>query len=351
MKHIFTVHSSITFLVAYSVIEHLQLDRQDVLLISSKYKVPIDGYRVVPSFPERYAQNTWQKIRYLNVPVHYDRYIDKITGGEPFIAYVDLMSYYQKILVTHYRCKQFHFFEEGNSAYQAYDELKDITWHEREMPFRSKRLSLKSMIRVVRGFNLRLLSMPYIYSAYANMEGIQFFCFSENAFYNVPERKKILLKPDESKPAIEEMAGGFALQDEVVWLDGSNARYTGLDEKYYYGAIKRGIQEFRKYGVIKDKVFVKLRPGIKDISKNNLVRILKENKIQVEVIPNNMILECFFMRSGNCKVIGTLTAALEYAYVFGHKIYSIYPFFEKQPPTFFDRMTGFWKHVEIVDKK
>jgi hypothetical protein len=351
MKHIFTIHSSITFLVAYSIIEHLNLPRQDVILISSKYKVPIEGFTVAPSFAERYAKNLWQKLRYFNVPVNYDRYIDKITGAGPFIAYIDLMSYYQKILVTHKKCKQFHFFEEGNSAYMSEDDDMDLTWEDYTggMNYRVKyfrRDYFRSLSRVIRGFNLRLISLPYHYMAYTNFPELIFFSLSKNAFYNAHPAKKVLLKPDRAKPAIEKMAGGHALQDAVIWLDGSNARYTGLDEKYYYGAIQKGIQEFRKIGVIEDKVYVKLRPGIKDISKNKLVQILNENDVQVEVLPNDMILECFFMCSRNCKVIGTLTAALEYAHVFGHKVYSIYPFFEKQPPTIFDRMTGFWRNIE-----
>jgi hypothetical protein len=41
-----------------------------------------------------------------------------------------------------------------------------------------------------------------------------------------------------------------------------------------------------------------------------------------------------------------MTSVLEYAHVFGHKTYSIYGLFEKQPPTFFDRMIGFWENIE-----
>jgi hypothetical protein len=45
-------------------------------------------------------------------------------------------------------------------------------------------------------------------------------------------------------------------------------------------------------------------------------------------MPNDLILEAFFMQSNNCKIIGVLTAALEYAHVFGHEVYSIYGLFE-----------------------
>ena len=347
MKHIFTVHSSLTFLVAYATIKHLNLNKEDVLIISSNYTVPLDDFKVVPSFTEARNSTLVQKLRYFNVPKSFDNYLNTYLKGLKFTAYVDLMSYFQKILVTHNQCQEFHFIEEGNSAYQTNDDLEDITWHERQHAWRSSGvLDFKSIIRIFRGYNLRLLSLPYIYSAYAYMEDTKFFSFSNNAFYNTSLHKRVLVKPSVGDVNIKKLAGGHFLNEATIWLDGSNGRYTGLEESYYYDAIKKAIPLMKEKGIIQDKVYVKLRPGIKDISTNTLVSILRSKGINVDVIPNDLILEAFFMQSNNCNVIGVLTAALEYAHVFGHKAYSIYGLFEKQPPTFFDRMTGFWENIE-----
>jgi len=347
MKHIFTVHSSLTFLVAYATIKHLNLNKEDVLIISSNYTVPLDDFKVVPSFTEARNSTLVQKLRYFNVPKSFDNYLNTYLKGVKFTAYVDLMSYFQKILVTHNQCQEFHFIEEGNSAYQTNDDLEDITWHERQHAWRSSGvLDFKSIIRIFRGYNLRLLSLPYIYSAYAYMEDTKFFSFSNNAFYNTNPHKRVLVKPSVGDVNIKKLAGGHFLNEATIWLDGSNGRYTGLEESYYYDAIKKAIPLMKEKGIIQDKVYVKLRPGIKDISTNTLVSILRSKGINVDVIPNDLILEAFFMQSNNCNVIGVLTAALEYAHVFGHKAYSIYGLFEKQPPTFFDRMTGFWENIE-----
>ena len=347
MKHIFTVHSSITFLVTYATIKHLNLNPKDVIIISQKYKVPISGYKVIADFHSAQNNSLLKQLKNFNVPRAFDKYINKYLNGKEFIAYVDLMSYYQKILVTHQKCKKFHFIEEGNSAYQANDDLNDIVWHERKENWRSKGWKdFKSIARVLRGYNLKLLSLPYIYSAYAFMESTRFYAFSKNAFYNLAPEKRILLQPSKNDKNIELLAGGHFLNNATIWLDGSNARYTGLDESYYYDAIEKAIPILKQKGVIKDTVYAKLRPGIKDLSSNKLVSILKANGLKVEVMPNDLILEAFFMQSSNCKIIGVLTAALEYAHVFGHEVYSIYGLFEKQPPTFFDRMTGFWENVE-----
>ena len=345
MKHIFTVHSPLTFLVAYAVIKHLKLSNEDVIIISSNYELPLKDYAVYPSFADQH-KSFWKKLRTLNLPKHYDKYVTSITQGAPFTAYIDLMSYYQRILITHKDCRQFHFIEEGNSAYQEFDDLTDITWHERDTGFRHLGLDRKSIARVLRGYNLRLLGLPYIYSAYAFMENIQFYAFSNNAFYNVPNAKRVLVKPEKQDKHMLSLAGNYVLENEVIWLDGSNGSYTGLDESYYHQAIKKAITALKNRNILVDKVYVKLRPGIKNPENIPLVRILSEEGLEVKIMPDDMIFESFLLCSKNCHVIGTLTAALEYAYVFGHKAYSIYGLFEKQPPTFFDRMTGFWKNVE-----
>ena len=347
MKHIFSVHSPITFLVAYASIKHLELKKEDVLILSSTYKVLIDDYKVIPSFFETRNNTLFQKLKYFNFPKSHDQYMDLYLNGQDFIAYIDLMSYPQKVLVTHHQCKAFHFIEEGNSAYQSNDDLQDISWPERKSNWRGKGvLDFKSWVRVLRGYNLRLLSLPYIYSAYANMENIKFFAFSENAYYNVSSSKRILVKPPKEDANINKLAGGHFLNNATIWLDGSNGKFTGLEESYYYDAIKKAIPLLKEKGIIKDKVYAKLRPDIKDISTNKLVSILRENGLDVEVMPNDMIIEAFLIQSANCKIIGVMTSVLEYAHVFGHEAYSIYGLFEKQPPTFFDRMTGFWQNIE-----
>ena len=76
MKHVFSVHSPITFLVAYGTIKHLKLNEDDVIILSSSYMVPIDDYKVIPSFYEARNKTIWQRIRYFNVPKAFDNYLN-----------------------------------------------------------------------------------------------------------------------------------------------------------------------------------------------------------------------------------------------------------------------------------
>lgn len=349
MKHIFTIHSHITFLVAYSTIHHLGLKGEDVILLSSNYKVKVGGFRVEKAYQTKFIK-WYHKLSHINAPNSHDTYITRLTAGEPFVAYVDLMSYYQKILITHPLCKGFNFIEEGNGAYQAYDDLTDLTWPERSLSFRINHYGessfYKTISRVFRGYNLRLLSIPYHYMAFVNFPDVRFFCFSNNSYYHAPQNKKVLLRPKANQD-LEEMALGVKLSQEVIWIDGSNGRYTRLEESYYYEAVDKAIKLLMAKGIINKKVFVKLRPKENE-EKNYLIQALKRADLQVEVLPGYLVLEALFVVSDSCTIVGNLSAALEYAHSFGHKVYSIYSLFSKRPPTFFDRMEGFWKNVESL---
>lgn len=312
--------------------------------------MPIDTYKVIKSFAERYC-SILDKLVHWNIPVNHDKYIEDAIGDNKFIAYIDLMSVYQRILITHKNCEEFHFIEEGNSAYMAEDDLDDLTWEGvfRGISYRQKCFTksfYQSLLRVIRGYNYRLMQVPYHYMAYVNFDELKFYCFSDNAFYNAPENKKVYVEPSSEDLMIQSLAKGLSLSNKIIWIDGSNGRFTGLDESYYHRAIKLAIDRLKTKYAVEHKVYVKLRLGIINKADNYLVSALMDAGFDVEILPGDINLECLFITSTNCKVVGVLTAALEYAHVFGHKSYTIYSLFEKQPPTYFDRMDGYWNNIK-----
>ena len=232
-----------------------------------------------------------------------------------------------------------------------FDDLTDVTWPDRHHGYRNNGLSdisfRKAIMRTLRGYNLRVLSIPYNYMSFVNFRDLKYFCFSRNAFYNAPTEKKVIVAPHKDDPNLKAMAVDTVLIGETIWIDGSNGRYTGLDEGFYHRAIEKSIPFLRSKGIISNTIYVKLRPK-EDESRNYLIQALKNAELEVKVLPGFTVLEALFAVSSSCKVIGTLSAALEYAHCFGHKTYSIYGFFEKRPPTFFDRMKGYWENTELI---
>jgi hypothetical protein len=349
MKHLFSVHSPITFLIAHAAIEFLKLDVKDVIILSNGYKLPIDKYKNFPFFTN--LSRTWtQKIKYLNAPISEDNYLNGLLEGENFIAYIDLMSYHQRIFITHSLCSGFHFIEEGNASYRDDDTLEDLTWDKRGQPYRLYTLSQRLVEAVraakwaMRGYSHRLISIPYGYTNFNFFEDVRYFCFSELAFPSIDPTKKVIVPLQQSKE-LTAMAGNISLSNAVIWMDGSGKAFTQLPDEVYYRAIDRGIE--RLQGVLSGRsVYVKLRPGLTDYSTNYLYQRLKEKGLDVSVMPNNLIIECVFANSSDCIVIGNLSSALFYANIFGHHSYSIYSLFDQKVSTVFDQMSGFWSKVE-----
>ena len=351
MKHLFTVHSPITFLAAHMVVVNMKLDLEDVIILTNRYKVPIDKYSVY-QFSSNIENGWFKKLTRLNVTNRLDKYLSGLSNGDEFIAYVDLMSYHQKVLITHPKCMGFNFIEEGNSSYRDKDNLDDLTWDKRNQSYRIRKgfSSLqdiyKSLKWSVRGYNPRLLSVPYSYTSYRDFENVRFFCFSELAYPTISSEKKVVLNISSSDEIIK-LAGNISLKDSFVWVDGSNSRFTGLPEEVYHRAIDKAIDKFGNT-LFEKPVFVKLRPGLEDYQSNYLYSKLQSVGVSVQVLPNNLILECVFINSVDCIVVGNLSSALFYAQIFGHKAYSLYALFEQRVPTYFDHLPGYWDVVETL---
>lgn len=353
MKHVFTVHSPITFLAAYATIKHLKINKIDVIVISSSYKVPIEDYKVIPSFVEARNKTALQKLRYFNVPRSFDAYLDSHLQGEDFIAYIDLMSYYQKILVTHKQCQEFHFIEEGNSSYANSNDLETLTWDKRQNKLRvNTQVSyisnlLNGLKWASRGYTNRFLALPYAYDNYHNIKGIKYFTFSAKAFPLVESSQKRVLK-FENDHGINQLSKGLSYEDALIWVDGANERFTGLDLSYYHEAIDLAINKLGKK-LYNKRVVIKLRPGLKEYSKNYLFNALKKANVEVEVMRDDIVLEAVFLNSKNCTVLGNLSSALFYASIFGHQSYSIYSLYSKKVKTIFDDMPGFWENINNLN--
>lgn len=350
MKHIFSIHSPLTFFVSYAIIDHLKLDKEDVIFISKNYKVPIDDYKV---YSIEYPKSKWYNyLQMCNLPAKYDLYIKKLTGGEAFIAYLTWITNYEKIIITNPLCKQFHFIEEGIPIYKENNDLYSLTLNYPRQGFRIKSLFDKSILNALKtalsGFNQKLLSLHFHYMGYISLSGIKFYGISNNAFYNAPQSKKVILKPSPGSEVVRKMAKEIKLDNEVIWIDGSFGKDFGFSENQYHKAIHKAIDRLEKMNLLKRIMYLKLRPNDLNLDKSYLIKALKNKEYHVEILPDNIVLESVFLLSKNCIVIGALSTALETAQVFGHKSYSIISLFEKRNEMYINQLTGYWKNVKML---
>jgi hypothetical protein len=344
MKHIFTVHSPVTFLIAYAVIKKKRIPENDIIILSSGYRPPIElGY--VKSAFQDINQNFFKKIKTWNTPVAYDKYINRLTEGEEFIAYIDLLAMYQRILITNPKCKSFNFIEEGSASYVKSVNLDEITHPFRKTPYRYTGFKnfLNGIKFILRGYSIRLLGMSYLPQSYGRFKKIKYYCLSEDAYPGVERDKKSILELNNKSDLIHEMAKNISLKNDFIWIEDSFAKSYGMHERFYKDAILSTIG-YSKRKNLSSKIYLKLRPN--QSKEDSLVYkcLLKEN-YEVEILNNEIIIEALLVNSQNCTVIGNVSSVLFYAPLLGHKSLSMFNKLNDKPKTAFDDFDIFWKNI------
>ncbi|WP_445715183.1 polysialyltransferase family glycosyltransferase [Flavobacterium sp.] len=347
MKHIFTIHSPITFFSACAVIFQEKLAHEDVIIINDGYKVPFKIGKIAPSYQQQ-EKGIWKKFKNFNVVKAYDQYINKLANDQQFIAYIDLMHAYQRLLITHPNCIKFNFIEEGTASYAAPNNLFFITNGAHQVTFRNRNIQqfLISLFRVMRGVNIRVLSLPFNPQSYAGIEDVTFYTFSEHAFPGIEKKRKVVLNPYNIDNQLWSNSEYYSqLKDEVIWIEESFPRVYGVSDENYYDAIKNVIAYLKERG--KTKVLVKLRPN-SNPSTSFLVASLMKNDMGLEIIPDDIIAELLFMNSKRLEVIGVISSLLFYAAIFGQQSWSFFEILKGKPNTPFEKMKFYWDEVKKI---
>lgn len=134
MRHLFFIHSQITFIVSIKIIKYLKLDHKDCVFIihrgkSSDYKsfgVKMADFPFNPhsldSFPVfNKFWKSWINIKEL------DKFINKIAEKQDFIFYTpQTYQKYLALIVSNNKCKGYNIIEEGSGAYLTQRQLNNV---------------------------------------------------------------------------------------------------------------------------------------------------------------------------------------------------------------------------------
>ena len=329
MKHIFTVHSHITFLSALAAIKHNRLNKEDVLILSNKYKVPVKGYRVQPSYDE-VESSIFEKLKNFNYPKAYDNYIKKLTKGEHYIAYIDLMSSGNKVLVTNPKCSAFHFIEEGIVNYGEYDSLKLLTIDNNQFPWRivyarDWKLILNAVVRIIRGRSLKMFSLPIHPNIYGYFKGVSYYCFSEKAFLNIPKASKVITPFHLIREEMLTLNDGLEISNSCLWLGDTMTKAYGIEPEVFEEALSTFLDNWLQTHPANDKkVFLKFRKGQFEEEIKLTIKTFQSFGFTTEVLPYDTVVEALLIASENVTAMGNGTSLLIYASLMGHKACSLF---------------------------
>lgn len=322
MKHIFIVHSPITYLAALGVIESKKLSSESYTIFSDKfYAKPIKTFSLYPnySFVEKVISYFWY-------PSNFDRKLDSIINSENFILYTPMVYDSARIMLSHNRCVGLEFLEEGTTSYitkrslsfQGQDFLKD-SWRAN---FLSKE-RIRAVSDILRGILPKMrISFPLYYESYTNCKEIKFWGFSK---YSFPAAHTT----DVERLSFTKIVNSFPFESESVF-QGGDIIFISDDAVENYGyslddlinEIKSilipKVKEFKK-----EKIFIKSHPRESSKKLDIVTSLFAKNGIHVELLPSNILLEVSLATSPALTLIGFDSTLLFYGTLMGHRAISI----------------------------
>lgn len=126
-KHVFFVHSPITFLVAWGVIKERTLDHEQVVFLTHRgFSVPHNGFKTF-NFPYSWSPEpfpfklnfllSWKRLK------NFDDWVSRITDSQKFVVYLPHSQFrVLKLLISNKSCKQYNYLEEGLGSYETVEK-------------------------------------------------------------------------------------------------------------------------------------------------------------------------------------------------------------------------------------
>jgi hypothetical protein len=327
MKHVFFVHSSITYLSSLAIIKEENINRELVLMISNRYDYP-DLPIPVTNLNSKKQKSIIQKLANFNRAKYVDKFIQQNIKNDEFIVYMQLMWPNHKFWVTNPNCAGFHFFEEGMANYHQYDSLELFSEANRFIPWRLKykkhyKIILNDIINIFRGHHDRIKNLPFWPNCYYNFKNIKYYCFSPMAFQGIPEKNKKVLQFDSIKDSFDFQTDLPDINNQLVWISDNIVRFLHLPVEQYVNAIRKGLDSYFKLNKNQpSKIFIKFHQAESELSRTKTLELFSELGIEYEVIKDGTPMEILFLKASNCTIIGMLSSLLFYAATMGHKVYS-----------------------------
>lgn len=314
MKHVFVVHSPITYLAALGVICKYNININQVYIVSEGYyrKTPIP-ILVLPIMSRRNPFIFMFPIQYV------DYRLNKLIGNDSFVAYVPAMYSLAKIVSTNLKCKSFHFIEEGLSVYAQNIPLQWYYHTKPSLGFRNNKIKniITSFLHTLQGYNEILDSFPFLYNAYVNVENILFFGFSEKSYIGaIP----VLIDLKEVRRSFFSNYVCSLKSDIVIWIgtyfreDDKLDNYINVIDKYF-------IRYLQKNGI--SHIQIKFHPSELILSRKKTLALFNSHSISYDVLCDNTILEIELQCVKNVRLFGTSSSVLYYASIWGHKSFSV----------------------------
>ena len=314
MKHLFLVHSSITYYMSVVVVKSLGLSTHDVIfLFYGNYEAPNNTTDITyidisnyPNFPHPLTIQSIIKSQHIIKLL--DKSINHISNNKNYIVYISTTStLLNQIFITNDLCRGYHFIEEGVANY------RDNLYNEPAIK-RNKLITI--MCSVFNLFHSRIsLNYPFLkpYKKFSLSNYVPKYFLLDNKYHSVKNRSNIVLLPF------------YKESDENHRFDYSNSIIFVMSPLLEYRLcsienLRCVISYFFSQVISSEQLFVKYHPQQNTQTKDLVLSIALEHNIAIKEIDLSLPMEQVLLHSDNSKWYGFESSLLFYASLFNQSV-------------------------------
>ena len=311
MKHIFFIHSSITYYVSVSVVKYCNLSIEDVIfLLDKNYKNIYSNLGVTTV-----DITNWERFPYpvsLSSILLADKYIrkidcniNKVCLNENYILYIHTTStLFNQALITNPLCIGYHFIEEGIANY------RENLYYEPAV-LRGKVTSL--LCRLYNKIHPRLsLNYPFLRSYEKKKFNPQYY-YLENRYHVQEARSNVILLPFYKESDSEQ----FNYSDSQVFIMSPLIEFGLCSIESLEQVLVDYFSQCKELG----KIYVKYHPIQNDKVKKMFELICYRYKLHLVEIDKNLPMEQVLMCSHDSNWVGFESSLLFYASIMNSTIH------------------------------
>lgn len=300
MKHVFVIGSHSPYLTALGVIDHLKLDKKDILFIWGRnyqcifHDAEIESYDLSDLYVIYFRNNTLKNIKDCIVKID-DFITDKI--GTEYVLYIPLLNFpFMQIWATNIFCRDIKFIQEG---------IIDFCSRKRE-----------SLINCF--FNTFYLQSNRVWKAdnwntelrLKNKTISETFAITDKLFQEIDCKHTIVKWP------ICKL--NYTLNpDSSFFLFESAVEMKLVEKDIFIDSIKKMI---RKYG--RTINYIKFHPFQSEQNKETIKQLFIENGLEYSEMPNDIPFELVLASYKNLNIYGFTTSLVFFAQLMGHNAIS-----------------------------
>ncbi|WP_158975122.1 polysialyltransferase family glycosyltransferase [Cellulophaga sp. L1A9] len=305
MKHIFFLHSHITYFVSIAVINYKKINKQDILFVTAR----------------NYTNNTLKNLKTIDLSKEYDElnriYINKFYSIYPYIKKFDKKLKFElkqesftaylphvenklmQLFATHKNCKAFNIIEEGGTSYAP---------HFMTFQFNNiwESVIKKTFNSILSVFNNRFYYVKvYDIRTFKKSEPTIFYSIDDRAFQGLPYTIKLI-------PSIEDISISYKIDNSYALVLEGAVEQGNLN----FNTLLKGIIEIISKEKF-EKIYIKYHPVQSTDNRKKIESTFKDHNIQFFIIPDEIPFEQIAISSKNLHVLGFSSSLLFYSKAFG----------------------------------